>query len=104
MRHSPKGDDVLTYQRSSCVPDVEKSNSRTSPWFLLFYTFGYHQTYHDLREVYWWDGLKGTLEFVSKCLNCKQVKAQHLIPNGLTQIMDVPTWKLDSLEPGAKLI
>ena len=32
--------------------------------------------YCDLREVYWWDGLKKDIaEFVSKCQNCQQVKA-----------------------------
>ena len=50
--------------------------------------------YQDLREVYWWDGLKKDIEeFISKCPKCQHVKAEHLKPGGLTQIMDVPTWK-----------
>ncbi|WMV46470.1 hypothetical protein MTR67_039855 [Solanum verrucosum] len=29
--------------------------------------------YHDLREVYWWNGMKKDIaEFVAKCLNCQQ--------------------------------
>ena len=50
--------------------------------------------YHDLRKVYWWDGLiRDIAEFVASCLNLQQVKVEHLKPSGLTQIMEVPTWK-----------
>ena len=53
---------------------------------------GSTKMYHDLREIYWWDGLKGDIEeFVARCPNCQQVKDEHLKPSGLTQIMDVPT-------------
>ena len=32
--------------------------------------------YHDLREVYWWEGMKkGIAEFAAKCLNCQQGRA-----------------------------
>ncbi|XP_069154525.1 uncharacterized protein [Solanum lycopersicum] len=48
--------------------------------------------YRDLREVYWWDDLKRDIaEFVSKCPNFQQVKAEHLKPTGLIQEMGVPT-------------
>lgn len=34
--------------------------------------------YLDIDEVYWWKGLKKDIEeFVAKCLNCQQVKAEH---------------------------
>ena len=50
--------------------------------------------YHDLREVYWWTFLKRDIEeFVAKGPNCQHVKAEHLKSGGLTQIMDVSTWK-----------
>ena len=54
--------------------------------------------YHDLREIYWWDGLKRDIaEFVTKCSNCKKVKARHLKLGGITQIMDVSTWKWEAI-------
>ena len=54
--------------------------------------------YHNLREVYWWDCLKRNIEeFVGKCPNYQQVKVEHLKPSGLTQIMDVPTWKWEAI-------
>ena len=57
---------------------------------------GATKMYHDLRKVYWWNVLKRDIaEFVVKCPNLQQVKAEPLKLGGLTQIMDVPTWKWD---------
>ena len=54
--------------------------------------------YHNLIEVYWWDGVKRDIaEFVPKCQNCQQVKVEHIKPCGLTQIMDVPIWKWEAI-------
>ncbi|KAA3480491.1 integrase [Gossypium australe] len=34
--------------------------------------------YNDLKKIYWWSGMKRDIsEFVSKCLICQQVKAEH---------------------------
>nr|GEV47068.1 putative reverse transcriptase domain-containing protein [Tanacetum cinerariifolium] len=34
--------------------------------------------YHDLREMYWWPSMKKDLAtYVSKCLTCSKVKAEH---------------------------
>ncbi|XP_017984327.1 PREDICTED: uncharacterized protein LOC108663623 [Theobroma cacao] len=47
---------------------------------------GATKMYPDLREVYWWEGLKKDVaEFVSKCLACQQVKAKHQRLAGLLQ-------------------
>ncbi|KAA3487596.1 Retrotransposable element Tf2 [Gossypium australe] len=37
------------------------------------------------------------LEFVSKCLICQQVKAEHQVPSGLLQPMMIPKWKWDRI-------
>ena len=34
-------------------------------------------------------------EFVSKCPNCQQAKVEHQKPGGMTQEIDIPTWKWD---------
>ncbi|XP_069143374.1 uncharacterized protein [Solanum lycopersicum] len=39
--------------------------------------------YHDLREVYLWNGMKRDItNIVSKCPNCQQVKVEHQKPRG----------------------
>ena len=40
--------------------------------------------YHDLRHQYYWNGMKQQVgDFVSRCLMCQQVKAEHQRPVGL---------------------
>ena len=50
--------------------------------------------YRDLREVYQWNVMKRDIaDFVSKCPNCQQVKVKHQKPGGMTQEIDIRTWK-----------
>ena len=68
---SQGGDGVLSYQGRFCVSNVgelrqyifaEAHNSRYS------IHLGSTKMYRDLREVYWWNGIKRDIEdFVSKC-------------------------------------
>ena len=54
--------------------------------------------YHDLREIYMWEGLKRDIaEFIAKCLNCQQVKAEHLKSGGLLQEIQIPTLKWEDI-------
>lgn len=47
---------------------------------------------YDLREVYWWNGMKKYIvEFVAKCSNCQQVKVKHQKPGGTLQDISTPT-------------
>ncbi|GJV98814.1 putative reverse transcriptase domain-containing protein, partial [Tanacetum coccineum] len=48
--------------------------------------------YYDLRDRYWWPGMKKDIaEYVSKCLTCLKVKAEHQRPYGLLQQPEIPT-------------
>ena len=38
---------------------------------------------------------RGIADFVSKCPNYQQVKVEHKKPGGMTQEIDIPTWKWD---------
>ena len=55
---------------------------------------GSTKMYNDLKKLYWWPGMKRDIsEFVTKCLICQQVKAEHQVPSGLLQPVMVPEWK-----------
>ncbi|GJR79769.1 putative reverse transcriptase domain-containing protein [Tanacetum coccineum] len=54
--------------------------------------------YHDLRDMYWWPGMKRDIAiYVSKCLTCSKVKAEHQRPSGLLQQPEMPEWKWDKI-------
>ncbi|KAH0725795.1 hypothetical protein KY284_001660 [Solanum tuberosum] len=55
---------------------------------------GATKMYHDLREVFWWNGMKKDIaDFVAKCPNYQKVKVEHQKPGGMTQEINIPTWK-----------
>ena len=44
---------------------------------------GSTKMYKTLKEHYWWNGMKKEiLGFISRCLTCQQVKAEHQRPRG----------------------
>ena len=59
---------------------------------------GTTKMYHTLREHYWWKGMKKDIvDFVSRCLTCQQVKAEHQKPAGKIQPLPIPVWKWDKI-------
>ncbi|GJR90196.1 putative reverse transcriptase domain-containing protein [Tanacetum coccineum] len=55
---------------------------------------GSDKMYHDLRKLYWWPNIKADIAtYVSKCLTCAKVKAEHQKPSGLLQQPKIPVWK-----------
>ncbi|GJS97650.1 reverse transcriptase domain-containing protein [Tanacetum coccineum] len=56
------------------------------------------EMYYDLRDRYWWPGMKRDIAtYVSKCLTCSKVKAEHQRPSGLLQQPEIPEWKWDKI-------
>jgi len=54
--------------------------------------------YQDLRELYWWKGMKyDILKHVTSCLNCQQVKYEHQKPGGVMQNLIIPEWKWERI-------
>ncbi|GJR62518.1 putative reverse transcriptase domain-containing protein [Tanacetum coccineum] len=59
---------------------------------------GADKMYHDLRDMYWWPGMKKDIAtYVSKCLTCLKVKAEHQRPSGLLQQPEILEWKWDNI-------
>ncbi|GKE36998.1 putative reverse transcriptase domain-containing protein, partial [Tanacetum coccineum] len=59
---------------------------------------GADKMYHDFRDMYWWPGMKKDITtYVSKCLTCSEVKAEHQRPSGLMQQPEIPEWKCDKI-------
>ncbi|GJZ21906.1 putative reverse transcriptase domain-containing protein [Tanacetum coccineum] len=59
---------------------------------------GADKMYHDLRDMYWWLGMKRDIStYVSKCWTCSNVKAEHQRPSGLLQQPEIPEWKWDKI-------
>ncbi|GKC24049.1 putative reverse transcriptase domain-containing protein [Tanacetum coccineum] len=55
---------------------------------------GADKMYHDIRDMYWWPGMKKDIAiYVSNCLTCLKVKAEHQRPSGLLQQPEIPEWK-----------
>ncbi|GJZ51018.1 reverse transcriptase domain-containing protein, partial [Tanacetum coccineum] len=59
---------------------------------------GADKMYYDLRDRYWWPEMKKDIvEYVSKCLTCLNVKAEHQRPFGLLQQPEIPVWKWEGI-------
>nr|XP_009794039.1 PREDICTED: uncharacterized protein LOC104240843 [Nicotiana sylvestris] len=55
--------------------------------------------YLDLKQFYWWEGTKKDVaNFVSSCLTCQQVKAEHQRSVGLLQQIDIPECFLSNIQ------
>ncbi|KAJ6808834.1 uncharacterized protein M6B38_165845 [Iris pallida] len=55
---------------------------------------GSTKMYKDLRQTFWWHGMKREVaRFVSRCLVCQQVKAEHQRTAGFLQPLSIPEWK-----------
>ncbi|GJS74678.1 putative reverse transcriptase domain-containing protein [Tanacetum coccineum] len=52
---------------------------------------GSDKMYQDLKQLYWWLNMKANIvTYVSKCLTCSKVKAEHQKPSGLLVQPEIP--------------
>nr|GEX70002.1 retrotransposon protein, putative, Ty3-gypsy subclass [Tanacetum cinerariifolium] len=56
---------------------------------------GSTKMYHDLKQHFWWSGMKGDVAML--CLICQQVKIEHQRASGLLQPLDILVWKWDKI-------
>nr|GEW55773.1 reverse transcriptase domain-containing protein [Tanacetum cinerariifolium] len=59
---------------------------------------GSDKMYQDIKKLYWWSNMKSDIAtYVSKCLTCLKVKAEHQKPSGLLVQPEIPQWKWDNI-------
>ncbi|GJS24390.1 putative reverse transcriptase domain-containing protein [Tanacetum coccineum] len=59
---------------------------------------GSDKMYQDMKKLYWWPNMKADIAtYVSKCLTCAKVKAEHQRPSGLLVQPEIPQWKWDNI-------
>nr|GFA78941.1 putative reverse transcriptase domain-containing protein [Tanacetum cinerariifolium] len=59
---------------------------------------GSDKMYQDLKRLYWWLNMKANIAtYVSKCLTCSKVKAEHQKPSGLLVKPEIPKWKWEKI-------
>ncbi|GKG11054.1 putative reverse transcriptase domain-containing protein, partial [Tanacetum coccineum] len=59
---------------------------------------GSDKMYQDMKKLYWWPNMKANIAtYVSKCLTCAKVKADHQRPSGLLVQPEIPQWKWDNI-------
>ncbi|GJV52187.1 putative reverse transcriptase domain-containing protein [Tanacetum coccineum] len=76
--------------RTTIMDEAHKSRYSVHP--------GADKMYYDLRDMYWWPGMKRDIAtYVSECLTCAKVKAEHQRPSGLLQQPEIPEWKWENI-------
>ncbi|GJV76534.1 hypothetical protein Tco_1508118 [Tanacetum coccineum] len=59
---------------------------------------GSDKMYQDLKQLYWWPNMKANIAtYVSKCLTCSKVKAEHQKPSGLLIQPKILEWKWEKI-------
>src|SRR5262249_18854260 len=94
-------DGAVRFGSRLCVPnDVQLRGELLTEAHRSRYTVhpGTTKMFRNLRQFFWWAGMKRDIaEFVSKCLVCQQVKAEHQRPSGLMQRLEIPQWKWEEI-------
>ncbi|WVZ58136.1 hypothetical protein U9M48_008439 [Paspalum notatum var. saurae] len=88
---------TVWYKNRICVPDVDGIKKLIlGEAHDTAYSIhpGSTKMYHDLKERFWWYGMKRAVaEYVAVCDTCQRVKAEHQRPAGLLQPLKIPEWK-----------
>nr|GEX36531.1 reverse transcriptase domain-containing protein [Tanacetum cinerariifolium] len=58
----------------------------------------FDKMYQNIKLLYWWPNMKTDIAtYISKCLTCLKVKAEHQKPFGLLVQTKIPQWKWDNI-------
>jgi hypothetical protein len=89
------------YKKRLCVPEAKEIReliSREAHDSAYSIHPGSTKMYHDLKNRYWWYGMKRAIaEYVALCDNCQRVKAEHQRLAGLLQPLKIAQWKWEEI-------
>ncbi|WVZ97914.1 hypothetical protein U9M48_043416 [Paspalum notatum var. saurae] len=92
---------TVWYKNQICVPEVDNIRKLIlSEAHDTAYSIhpGSTKMYHDLKERFWWYGMKRAVaEYVEVCDTCQRVKAEHQRPADLLQPLKIPEWKWEKI-------
>ncbi|XP_052723098.1 uncharacterized protein LOC128193518 [Vigna angularis] len=87
-------DGLLRYMDRTCVPndgELKRIILEEAHHSRLSIHPGMTKMYKDLRQSFWWSGMKNDVSrFVASCLTCQRAKAEHQRPGGLLQQLEIP--------------
>ena len=94
-------DEILRFGNRLCVPNdgnLRRELLEEAHCSRLAVHPGGTKMYKDLKQNYWWSGMKRDIaQYVAQCLVCQQVKAEHQQPTGSLQPLVIPEWKWEHL-------
>ncbi|GKC49664.1 putative reverse transcriptase domain-containing protein [Tanacetum coccineum] len=100
-RLEPRTDGTLCLNGSSWLPcygDLRIVIMHESHKSKYYVHPGSDKMYQDMKKLYWWPNMKADIAtYVSKCLTCAKVKAEHQRPSRLLVQPKIPEWKWDNI-------
>ncbi|GKD49626.1 putative reverse transcriptase domain-containing protein [Tanacetum coccineum] len=100
-RLEPRTDRTLCLRNKSwlsCYGDLRTLIMHESHKSKYYVHPGSDKMYQDMKKLYWWPNMKADIAtYVSKCLTCLKVKAEHQKPSGLLVQPEIPQWKWDNI-------
>ncbi|GJS60524.1 putative reverse transcriptase domain-containing protein [Tanacetum coccineum] len=100
-RLEPRADGTLCLHSRSWIPcygDLRSVIMHESHKSKYSIHPGSEKMYQDVKKLFWWPNMKADIAtYVSKCLTCARVKAEHQRPSGLLVQPEIPEWKWDNI-------
>ncbi|GJW61489.1 putative reverse transcriptase domain-containing protein [Tanacetum coccineum] len=97
----PRVDRTLCLNNKSWLPgygDLRTLIMHVSHKLKYYVHPGSDNMYQDMKKLYWWPNMKAYIAtYVSKCLTCLKVQAEHQKPSCLLVQPEIPQWKWDNI-------
>jgi hypothetical protein len=92
---------TVWFMNQICVPEIDSLREtilKEAHDFDYSIHPGSTKMYQDLKQTYWWYGLKRDVAaYVAMCDVCQRVKAEHQRPARLLHLLKIPEWKWEEI-------